>query len=148
MYRLCRGKLTKQLHHQYRDTLVHENTPYAVFLPDPLKSFVFVTIYDSPLMSCDNVTCLDYNLFKCDLDHNIKFAVSMMFCYIYPLRYVEDLIDNCMDTRTSKFRIIDKSILHYADIESGFKATTKKWWLLSITLLFAVSWYLENLALG
>lgn len=152
MYRVCNGRLPHRLHLHYRDNYAHDNVPYAIFAPDALMSFVFVTMHRSPIMECKNLTILDFNLFQCDSAQNVKFALSLIFCFIYPFHYVGELTDNCMDTKTSRFRIIENSILHYADVECA----GKEWMPRSrqelaaitlLTLLFA-RWFLLNLACG
>lgn len=131
----CTGRLTKQLVLKYPDGYADTDIPYAIFAPNHLMLFVFVTMYYSPIMNCSTLRVLDSNNFECDSNDKFKLALSRMFCYDKPLTYTAALRDNCMKAKNFGHRAIDQSILQYADAPCVSRSETARWWLLLITAI-------------
>lgn len=122
LHHQCKGKITNVLLKDFPDKYAVEDTPFAIFASDPQMLSIFVTMYDSPLMTCQDLIVKDSNYFECDEHYIFKLVQSKMFCFHYPLCYFARLRDTCQGIKNTAFIAIPNSVLHYAN--SGYSIST------------------------
>lgn len=132
----CEGKITKTLLRDFPDKHALENTPFSIFSPDIHMLSVLVTMFNSPLMYCKNITVEATDSFDCDDNANIVLGYSKMYCFHYPLRYFAALRDTCRGVANPAFNAIANSALHYADSGcTGTLSADDKLMLITISIM-------------
>lgn len=130
----CEGSITKTMLRDFPDKHAAEDTPFWIYAPDNHMLSVFVTMFESPLKYCKNITVKAPHSFECEHRSAIILSYSRMYCFRYPLRYFAALRDNCRGLPNPAFNAIANSALHYADSGSATLPVHKKLMLIIIFL--------------
>ncbi|SPP76335.1 uncharacterized protein LOC117579422 [Drosophila guanche] len=120
MKQLCKGTYTTDLFLRYQDRLAAINGQYKIFYHNQGAAyFLLVSFNESPLQWCNSTILIDDSLdFYCGGSRSpLLLPGSMIYCQIYQMSYIDDLVHECTNPKISNFPTSDGSTaVHYGAI--------------------------------
>ncbi|XP_022219689.2 uncharacterized protein LOC111072259 [Drosophila obscura] len=117
---LCKGTYTTDLFLRYQDRLAAINGQYKIFYHNQGDGyFLLVTFNDSPLQWCNSSILMDERLdIYCGGSRSpLQLPGSLIYCQIYQMSYIDDLLHECTSPRINNFPTTDGwTAVHYAAI--------------------------------
>ncbi|XP_002135266.2 uncharacterized protein [Drosophila pseudoobscura] len=117
---LCKGTYTNDIFLRYQDRLAAINGPYKIFYHRQGGAvLLLVTFNHSPLQWCNSSISIDADLdFFCGDSRNpLPLSGSMIYCRIYQMSYIADLMYECTTPKIRNFPLENGfTAVHYAAI--------------------------------
>ncbi|KAH8311440.1 hypothetical protein KR044_006325 [Drosophila immigrans] len=131
---VCRYYITSDLKYRWMDNRVNVKDIYSVWQGEGEGGTVLVSFFDSNITRFDAITVVPRGHALKGLPKGesnpqgnyvkIRFAHSDVHCFKYNLRYVVNLLSNCMRKKYDENAVVPRGILHYSAVRSPTNSTS------------------------